>query len=61
MKDSIYTANSLNFVNGIGFQLDVFDGGQRFFDLRAARARAISLMTRTFVQQYQVALDVKLQ
>jgi outer membrane protein len=57
----IYTASSISFSDGIGLQLDLFDGGQRFFDLRAAKARRDAADATDVSQQYQIALDVRQQ
>src|SRR5688500_16358989 len=60
-EDRIITASSLSFSNGIGMSLNLFDGGRRFFDLRAAKAERDVADAADVAQQYQVALDVKQQ
>ena len=60
-EDRIITASSLSFSNGIGMSLNLFDGGRRFFDLRAAKAERDVADAAEVSQQYQIALDVKQQ
>jgi outer membrane protein len=59
--DSIYTNSNLSFSNGVGFRVDLFDGGRRFFDLRAAKAQRDVADASEVLQEYQIALDVKQQ
>lgn len=44
---------------GIQASLDLFDGGQRFFDLRAARASADAAEANDVAQRFDVAFQVK--
>jgi outer membrane protein len=60
-EDRIITASSLSFSNGFGMRLDLFDGGRRFFELRAAKAQRDVADAAEVLQQYQIALDVKRQ
>ena len=60
-ENRIITASSLSFGSGLGMRLDLFDGGRRFFELRAAQAQRDAADAAEIVQQYQIALDVKRQ
>ncbi len=60
-EQRIYTASSLNFFDGVGLNLDLFDGGRRFFELRAAQAQRDVADAADISQEYQVALSVKQQ
>ena len=42
-------------------RVDLFDGGRRFFDIRASHARGTVAEASDVLQQYQVTLDVKRQ
>jgi len=57
----VFTSTQLSFYDGFSAQLDLFDGGQRFFDIRAAQARRDAVEASDVLQEYQVALDVKRQ
>ncbi len=46
---------------GLNFNLQLFDGGQRLFDLRAARANVGAAEVSRLGADYQIALDVKRQ
>jgi outer membrane protein len=57
----VFTSTQLSFYDGFNAQLDLFDGGQRFFDIRAAQARRDAAEAADVLQEYQVALDVRRQ
>ncbi|MFN2397047.1 MAG: TolC family protein [Gemmatimonadaceae bacterium] len=44
---------------GLSLNLNLFDGGRRFYDVRAARANADLAAANELGQRYQVALDVQ--
>ncbi len=46
---------------GLGANVDVFDGGRRFFDLAEARARATSVAAQAVTQRYQAVLAAEQQ
>jgi outer membrane protein len=46
---------------GLNFNVQLFDGGQRLYDLRAAKADVEAARANTVGAQYTVALDVKRQ
>lgn len=50
-----------NFSRGITSQLELFDGGRRLFQLRAARASETAAESNEVLQKFRVALDVKQQ
>jgi outer membrane protein len=50
-----------NFSRSISSNLEVFDGGRRWFNLQTARANQVSAESNERLQQFQVALDVKQQ
>ena len=52
---------ALDFDDDFRAQMTLFDGGRRFFDVRAAHARTDAAEATDVVQQYQVTLDVKQQ
>jgi outer membrane protein len=56
-----FQGKAKSYSDGIGASVDLFDGGQRFFDIRAARARLDAAESRDLLQEYIVALDVKEQ
>ena len=52
---------ALDFDDDFMAQMNLFDGGRRFFNVRAAHARTDAAEATDIVQQYQVTLDVKQQ
>ena len=56
-----FTGPPKSYNNGISLNMEVFDGGRRFFDLRAARADVGAAEANDVLQHYQVALNVKQQ
>jgi len=50
-----------NFSRGLNSNLELFDAGRRFFNLRAAQANLSAAESNERLQQYRVALDVKQQ
>ena len=56
-----FTGKAKSYSDGLGATIDVFDGGRRFFDLKSARARLDAADARDVLQDYTVALDVKVQ
>ena len=50
-----------SYFDGIGASVDLFDGGRRFFDIKAAQAGLDAAEARDVFQEYTVALDVKVQ
>jgi len=50
-----------NFSRGLSSNLELFDGGRRLFNLRAARANLTAAESNERLQQFRVALDVKQQ
>ena len=56
-----FTGKAKSYSDGLGASIDVFDGGRRFFDLKSARARLDAADARDVLQDYTVALDVKIQ
>ena len=49
------------YTNGLRMNLDLFDGGNRFYRLRTARANVDASEANETLQQYNVALNVKQQ
>lgn len=60
-EGDLITVTSTSYSDGIGARVDLFDGGRRFFDLRAARSRHSAADASDVLQEFQVALDVKRQ
>ncbi len=56
-----FTGKAKSYNDGLGATVDVFDGGRRFFELKSARARLDAADARDVLQDYTVALDVKVQ
>ena len=56
-----YRGDAWSFNNGLQASLELFDGGQRFADLRAARARVDAAEASEVVQVFNTALNVKQQ
>jgi len=50
-----------NFTRSLSSNLEIFDGGRRWFNLQSARANQVSAESNERLQQFQVALDVKQQ
>lgn len=59
--ERVTLAENWAYNNGLSFNLDLFDGGRRFFQLGAARANVNSAEANEMAQRYRVALDVKQQ
>ena len=60
-RGEIFSRTALDFGDDFTAQMNLFDGGRRFFNVRAAYARTDAAEATDIVQQYQVALDVKQQ
>ena len=58
---NLITVTSTSYSDGLNARLDLFDGGRRFFDLRAARSLHSAADASDILQEFQVALDVKQQ
>lgn len=56
-----YRGDAWSFSNGVSASLELFDGGQRFADLRAARARVDAAEASEIAQRFNTALSVKQQ
>lgn len=56
-----YRGDAWSFSNGLSANLELFDGGQRFADLRAARARVDASEASEVAQRFNTALNVKQQ
>jgi outer membrane protein len=61
LQGDIITVTQRNYSDAFQAQIDLFDGGQRFFDLRAARSRRDAAEAFDVLQEYVVELDVKRQ
>lgn len=53
--------NPWTYSNGLGFNVNLFEGGTRFYDVRTARANVRSAEANTVTQQYAVSLNVQQQ
>jgi outer membrane protein len=60
-RDEFVRQSSWQFSNGIGAQVDLFDGGRRFLDIRRTRAEADAASSSEILARYNVALSVKQQ
>ncbi len=56
-----YTGNAWQFGHGLGLNVDLFNGGQRIFDVGATKAQVDASSASELAQRYQVALQVKQQ
>lgn len=56
-----FGGKSKQYSDGIGASVELFDGGRRFFEVKSARARLDAAEARDVLQEYTVALDVKVQ
>ncbi len=56
-----YTGNAWQFGHGLGLNVDLFNGGQRIFDIGATKAQVTASSASEVAQRYQVALQVKQQ
>ncbi|HEY9429404.1 MAG TPA: TolC family protein [Gemmatimonadaceae bacterium] len=56
-----FTGNSWQMSHGLGVNVDLFDGGQRIFGVRATKAQVNASAANEVTQQYEVALQVKQQ
>ena len=61
LQGNVITVTQRNYSDGFGARFELFDGGRRFFDLRAARSMRDYADATDILQHYQVALDVKQQ
>jgi len=57
----ILPADPWSYNVGLGANVELFDGGGRFFDLRQAKARSAAAQANEVAQRYDVALTVKQQ
>jgi outer membrane protein len=56
-----YTVTAFQYSSGLNMNVDIFDGGNRLFRLRAAKANVDAAEANETLQQYNVALNVKQQ
>jgi outer membrane protein len=56
-----FSGDPWNFNRGLTTNLELFDGGRRFFNLRSARANQDAAESNDRLQRFRVALDVKQQ
>ena len=56
-----FTGNAWQMGHGLGLNVDLFDGGQRIFDVKATKAQVNASSASAVAQQYQIALQVKQQ
>ena len=56
-----FTGSAWSYSSGLSMNVQLFDGGSRLFDLRAAKANVSAAESNETLQQYNVALDVKQQ
>ncbi len=56
-----FTGNPTNYSTGLNGNLQLFDGGRRYFDLNRSRADVDAAEAGETVQRYQIALQVKQQ
>ena len=56
-----YTVTAYQYSSGLNMNVDLFDGGNRLFKLRAAKANVDAAEANETLQQYNVALNVKQQ
>ncbi|HZJ00324.1 MAG TPA: TolC family protein, partial [Gemmatimonadaceae bacterium] len=56
-----FTGNPTNYSTGLSGNLQLFDGGRRFFDIRKTKADVKAAEATEVTQKYQVALQVKQQ
>jgi outer membrane protein len=56
-----FTGNPTNYSTGLSSSLELFDGGRRFFDVKAAKADVDAAEAAETVSRYNVALQVKQQ
>ena len=56
-----YVVSSYQYSSGMNMNVDLFDGGNRFFKLRAAKANVEAAEANATLQEYNVALNVKQQ
>jgi outer membrane protein len=54
-------ASPWTYSNGLAFNVDIFEGGTRFYDVRTARANVRAAEANTVAQQYTVSLGVQQQ
>ena len=57
----IITVTNTTYSDAFNARMDLFDGGRRYFDIRAAHAANRAAEATDILQEYQVALDVKQQ
>jgi outer membrane protein len=56
-----FTGEPWQYSSGFSTQLDVFDGGSRFFDIKSAKANVGNAEANEVLQKFNVALSVKQQ
>ncbi|HEY9516058.1 MAG TPA: TolC family protein [Gemmatimonadaceae bacterium] len=56
-----FTGNAWQFNHGLALNVDLFDGGQRLFNVRSTRAQVDAATSSEVAQRYNVALQVKQQ
>jgi outer membrane protein len=56
-----YTVTAYQYSSGLNMNLDLFDGGNRLFRLRSAKANVNAAEANETLQQYNVSLSVKQQ
>jgi outer membrane protein len=56
-----FTGATWSYSSGMNLNVQLFDGGSRFFDLKSAKANVAAAEANETLQQYNVALNVKQQ
>lgn len=56
-----FTGKAWQFNHGLALNVDLFDGGQRLFNVRATRAQVNAAASSEVAQRYDIALQVKQQ
>lgn len=61
VRDQFVASTSTNYSNNLFAQVELFDGGRRFFEARQARQNVHAADANTTLQGYNIALNVKQQ
>jgi outer membrane protein len=56
-----FTGSTWQYSSGLSMNVEVLDGGRRFYDIRSAKANLAASESNETLQQYNVALNVKQQ
>lgn len=54
-----FTGNSWQYSHGLGLNVDLFNGGQRIFNVKATKAQVNAAASNEVAQQFDIALQVK--